>query len=114
MCEWKVLSRGRNTFLLKKDSRFDTKQPPFRILFQREVNTNCLQIAVGETETAIEAAWLWIEHNMIPELDTIDDPFEKEQWVVEKISMIVTTIGKQGNPCSRMGILMYLSRYWHR
>lgn len=51
---------------------------------------------------------------MIPELDTIDDPFEKEQWVVEKISMIVTTIGKQGNPCSRMGILMYLSRYWHR
>ncbi|KAI7881933.1 hypothetical protein K492DRAFT_128298 [Lichtheimia hyalospora FSU 10163] len=29
---------------------------------------------------------------MIPELDTIDDPFEKESWVVEKISMIVTTI----------------------
>ncbi|KAI8144430.1 hypothetical protein BJV82DRAFT_513070 [Fennellomyces sp. T-0311] len=29
---------------------------------------------------------------MIPELDTIDEPFEKEQWVVQKISMIVTAI----------------------
>ena len=63
-------------------------------MFQREINTHCLQIAVGETETAIEAAWIWIERNMIPELDTIDDPFEKEQWVAQKISMIVTAIGK--------------------
>ncbi|KAI9493698.1 hypothetical protein BDB00DRAFT_363056 [Zychaea mexicana] len=73
-------------------SSFDTKQPPFRILFQRDINTNCLQIAVGETEAVIEAAWIWIERNMMPELDTIDDPFEKEQWVAQKISMIVTTI----------------------
>ena len=63
-------------------------------MFQREINTHCLQIAVGETETAIEAAWIWIERNMIPELDTINDPFEKEQWVAQKISMIVTAIGK--------------------
>lgn len=77
-------------------NRLDTKQPPFRILFQRDVNTTCLQIAVGETETSVEAAWVWIERNMMPELDTIDDPFEKESWVVEKISMIVTTIGKVG------------------
>lgn len=75
-------------------NRLDTKQPPFRILFQRDVNTTCLQIAVGETESSVEAAWVWIERNMMPELDTIDDPFEKENWVVEKISMIVTTIGK--------------------
>lgn len=49
---------------------------------------------MGETESSVEAAWVWIERNMMPELDTIDDPFEKESWVVEKISMIVTTIGK--------------------
>ncbi|CAO3700781.1 unnamed protein product [Rhizopus stolonifer] len=29
---------------------FDTKQPPYRILFQREINTLCLQIAVAESE----------------------------------------------------------------
>ncbi|KAI9319372.1 hypothetical protein BX666DRAFT_1925576 [Dichotomocladium elegans] len=70
----------------------DTKQSPYRILFQREVNTTCLQIAVGETEASINAAWVWIEHNIIPEVDSIDDPFEKERWVIEKISMIVTAI----------------------
>lgn len=73
----------------------DTKLPPYRILFQREVNTMCLQIAVGETKAAIDAAWNWIEKNMIPELETIDHPYEKERWVSEKINMIVTAIGKQ-------------------
>ncbi|KAG2212948.1 hypothetical protein INT46_008074 [Mucor plumbeus] len=71
---------------------FDTKLPPFRILFQREVNTMCLQIAVGETEKAIDAAWFWIEKNMMPEMETIDHPLEKERWVSEKINMIVTEI----------------------
>ncbi|KAI8393627.1 uncharacterized protein BYT42DRAFT_488388 [Radiomyces spectabilis] len=27
---------------------------------------------------------------MIPELDNIDEPFQKEEWVVEKMNMIVT------------------------
>ncbi|GAN04350.1 hypothetical protein MAM1_0061d03810 [Mucor ambiguus] len=71
---------------------FDTKLPPFRILFQREVNTMCLQIAVGETEKAINAAWFWIEKNMMPELETIDHPLDRERWVSEKINMIVTEI----------------------
>ncbi|KAI9478329.1 MAG: rab-GTPase-TBC domain-containing protein [Benjaminiella poitrasii] len=71
---------------------FDTKLPPYRILFQREVNTLCLQIAVAGTEKAIEAAWIWIEKNMMPELETIDHPLDKERWVSEKIGMIVTAI----------------------
>ncbi|KAG1460739.1 hypothetical protein G6F46_005335 [Rhizopus delemar] len=71
---------------------FDTKQPPYRILFQREVNTVCLQIAVAETEQAIRSAWIWIEKNMIPELETIEHPVDKEYWVADKIDMIVTAI----------------------
>lgn len=55
----------------------------------------CLQIAVGETEKAIDAAWFWIEKNMMPELETIDHPLDKERWVSEKINMIVTEIGKE-------------------
>lgn len=74
-------------------NRFDTKQPPYRILFQREVNTVCLQIAVADTEQAIRTAWTWIEKNMIPELEMIDHPIDKEHWVSEKINMIVTAIG---------------------
>jgi hypothetical protein len=53
----------------------------------------CLQIAVAESEKVINAAWYWIEKNMMPELETIDHPLEKEAWVAEKINMIVTTIG---------------------
>lgn len=64
----------------------------------------CLQIAVGETEKAIDAAWFWIEKNMMPELETIDHPLEKERWVSEKINMIVSEIGKtnkdESNYCS--------------
>jgi hypothetical protein len=52
----------------------------------------CLQIAVAESEKLIDAAWIWIEKNMMPELETIDHPLEKEHWVSEKINMIVTTI----------------------
>ncbi|KAF7724455.1 hypothetical protein EC973_000964 [Apophysomyces ossiformis] len=72
---------------------FDTKQPPYRILFQRETNAICLQVAVAETEQKIGSAWAWIQRNMIPELDMIDDPFDKEQWMAEKMSMIISTIG---------------------
>jgi hypothetical protein len=54
----------------------------------------CLQIAVAETEKAIESAWFWIENNLMPELETIRHPMEKEEWVSEKINMLVSTIGK--------------------
>ncbi|KAI9265974.1 rab-GTPase-TBC domain-containing protein [Sporodiniella umbellata] len=69
---------------------FDTKQPPYRILFQREINTLCLQIAVAETEQSILSAWTWIESNMIPELEVIDHPYDKENWVSAKIGMVVS------------------------
>lgn len=52
----------------------------------------CLQIAVAESENAIHAAWNWIEKNMMPELETIDHPLEREHWVAEKMNMIVSTI----------------------
>lgn len=80
---------SEHLFLYKS---FDTKLPPYRILFQREVNTMCLQIAVAETDKVINAAWNWIEKNMMPELEDIDHPLDKEKWVSDKIQMVVTTI----------------------
>jgi CRISPR/Cas system-associated protein Cas10 (large subunit of type III CRISPR-Cas system) len=74
-------------------ARFDTSQPPYRILFQREVNTSCLLIATADTENIIENAWKWIVEKMIPQLDHIDDPYDKEEWVASKIQHIVTSIG---------------------
>ena len=69
--------------------RFDAKQPPYRILFQRESNTTCLQIAVSDTEEGIEAAWDWIRINMLPELETIPTAFAKEEWINKQMDMIV-------------------------
>lgn len=40
---------------------FDTKQPPYRILYRRGASTICIQIAVAETEKQIEAAWAWVQ-----------------------------------------------------
>lgn len=75
--------------------RLDTKLPPFRILFQREVNSMCLQIAVAEQKSAIDSAWHWIERNMMPEIETIEHPLDKESWVTEKMNMLVTALGKK-------------------
>jgi hypothetical protein len=71
-------------------SSFDAKQPPYRILFQREPNATCLQIAVSDSEEAIEAAWDWIRINMILELEEISSPFAKEEWVVKQMNKIVS------------------------
>ncbi|RCH93346.1 hypothetical protein CU098_002570, partial [Rhizopus stolonifer] len=66
--------------------------PPFRILFQRQPHTACLQIAIAETEKEIRTAWIWIEKNMIPELEGMDHPIDKEHWVAEKTEMIVSAM----------------------
>lgn len=70
--------------------RFDAKQPPYRILFQREANATCLQIAVSDSEEAMEAAWDWIRINLLPELENIASPFAKEEWIVKQMDMIVS------------------------
>ncbi|KAG2201661.1 hypothetical protein INT47_003887 [Mucor saturninus] len=70
---------------------FDAKQPPFRILFQREPNATCLQIAASDSEEAIEAAWDWIKINMLPELEDIPASFAKEEWVIKQMNMIVSS-----------------------
>lgn len=97
------------TFSLR---RLDTKLPPYRILFQKEVNSMCLQIAVSESKSTIEAAWHWIERNMMPEIETIEHPLDKEHWVTEKINMLVTTLGNQ--LCwqrFRLMLSLYRTRY---
>ncbi|CAO3607615.1 unnamed protein product [Cunninghamella echinulata] len=66
----------------------DTKQPPFRILYQRE-NGSCLQIASAETEKQADLAWRWINENLIIPLDALDNT-EKEAFLVTKINSIVT------------------------
>lgn len=69
---------------------FDVKQPGYRILFQREANATCLEIAISDSEETIESAWDWIRINMLPELENISSPFAKEEWVVKQMNKIVS------------------------
>ncbi|ORX45517.1 TBC-domain-containing protein [Hesseltinella vesiculosa] len=68
----------------------DTKQPPYRILFQRDPSTVSLLIAVAETDAFIEKAWQWLQQNIFPEMDSMDSGYAKEEFVKTKIQMIVT------------------------
>ncbi|POG64713.1 hypothetical protein GLOIN_2v1672634, partial [Rhizophagus irregularis DAOM 181602=DAOM 197198] len=69
---------------------FDTKQPPFRIIFRAEFTSISLQIAVSQTEKGINEAWKWVEDNLVLGLTKLDDPSEKENYVVTKINSLVT------------------------
>ncbi|KAI8341806.1 rab-GTPase-TBC domain-containing protein [Chlamydoabsidia padenii] len=66
----------------------DTKQAPFRLLYQR-VGGGCLQIACTETEKQADLAWRWIKDNLQKPLEALDDA-ERENYVVTKINSIVT------------------------
>ncbi|RGB22711.1 hypothetical protein C1646_42349 [Rhizophagus diaphanus] len=72
---------------------FDTKQPPFRIIFRAEFTSISLQIAVSQTEKGINEAWKWVEDNLVLGLTKLDDPSEKENYVVTKINSLVTRQG---------------------
>lgn len=99
------------TYLLRL-ARFDTNQPPYRILFQREVNTTCLLLATAEAENVIENAWNWIVEKMIPQLDHFDNPYDKEEWVASKIQHIVTNIGNFGmTRLLCMGVKLIIVRF---
>ncbi|CAG8533184.1 11287_t:CDS:2 [Paraglomus occultum] len=69
---------------------FDTKQPPFRLLFRSDVNGLALQIAVSQTEKGIDDAWSWATDNLQAGLGKLDDPSERENYVVTKINSLVT------------------------
>ncbi|KAI7864998.1 hypothetical protein BDF14DRAFT_1110238 [Spinellus fusiger] len=67
-------------------------QSSYRILFQRDINCICLQIAVAETEHAIETAWIWLQSNMMPFIEMVDPKVGKESWVTSIISDMVATL----------------------
>ncbi|CAB4404476.1 unnamed protein product [Rhizophagus irregularis] len=68
----------------------DTKPPPFRIIFRTEFTSISLQIAVSQTEKGINEAWKWVEDNLVLGLTKLDDPSEKENYVVTKINSLAT------------------------
>ncbi|KAG0056938.1 hypothetical protein BGZ83_002878 [Gryganskiella cystojenkinii] len=87
-------SQFLNSFLGTIQNVFDTKQAPFRILFRRQVNAQALMIGEAETQKSIDQAWSWVQENFVIGLQVLDDPQEKEEWVLTKIRSLVTRADK--------------------
>ncbi|GJJ73798.1 TBC1 domain family member 8/9 [Entomortierella parvispora] len=87
-------SQFLNSFLGTIQNVFDTKQAPFRILFRRQIDAQALMIGEAETQKSIDQAWSWVQDNFVIGLQVLDDPQEKEEWVLTKIRSLVTRADK--------------------
>ncbi|CAJ0903158.1 11034_t:CDS:2, partial [Entrophospora sp. SA101] len=92
----------------------DTKQPPFRIIFRSDPLGITLQIAVSETTKGIEDAWKWLEDSLSSELLKLDNPGEKENYVVTKINSLVTRQYKGTDEVSEDESVRSASRAFHQ
>ncbi|KAK9716831.1 GTPase activating protein (GAP) [Basidiobolus ranarum] len=89
---------GSNNFLLKNvlgtiQNVLDTKQAPFRILFRPNKNGEGMHlIAESNTREGIEKPWKWLEDHLVKELKALDDPFERETFVLTKVNSLVSSL----------------------
>ncbi|KAK9763293.1 GTPase activating protein (GAP), variant 2 [Basidiobolus ranarum] len=89
---------GSNNFLLKSvlgtiQNVLETKQAPFRILFRPNKNGEGMHlIAESNTREGIEKPWKWLEDHLVKELAALDDPYEKETFVLTKVNSLVSSL----------------------
>ncbi|OZJ05513.1 hypothetical protein BZG36_01918 [Bifiguratus adelaidae] len=91
-----------------------TKQPTYRILFRKEPHSVHLQIATAEVQSDIEVAWMWIIETLCEPLDGLDDPDEKEAFVVSKVNAIVSETEQEEDHGTMDDNLRAASRSFHQ
>ncbi|KAJ3411856.1 hypothetical protein HDV05_001645 [Chytridiales sp. JEL 0842] len=94
---------------------FDTKQPPFRIVLKSAQSQETgHMVAAGETLKAAQNDWKWIEDNLLPEMDELEDPSDKESYAVSKFQSMVTSTEKDSDEKSSDSKFRAASRAWRQ
>ncbi|ORY07182.1 TBC-domain-containing protein [Neocallimastix californiae] len=73
---------------------FDTKQPPFRIVFKSSQNQLGQVIAVGNTKEEIDKDWKYIMDNFMPAVEKYDDFYDKESFILYKLGFLLSTVNE--------------------
>jgi hypothetical protein len=73
---------------------FDTKQPPFRIVFKSSQNKLGQVIAVGNTKEEIDKDWKFIIDNFMPAVEQYDDFNDKESFVLYKVGFLLSSVNE--------------------
>ncbi|KAJ1658906.1 GTPase activating protein (GAP) [Dispira simplex] len=70
----------------------DTRQPPFRIGFRvSQVPERLIVLAIANTQEEIEKDWKWLQEQVVKALTVLDNPEERENFVVTKVRFLVST-----------------------
>ncbi|KAJ1969966.1 GTPase activating protein (GAP) [Dispira parvispora] len=70
----------------------DTRQPPFRIGFRvSQVPERLIVLAIANTQEEIEKDWKWLQEQVVKALTVLDNPDERENFVVTKVRFLVST-----------------------
>ena len=81
--------RGLSSFLAGTlDMVFDSRTPPYRLLHYDNSNGIYL-LAWGVSMNEIEDHWTWLEQNVIPELEGLEQPGAVTQLIISKVKSLL-------------------------
>ncbi|CAG0880980.1 unnamed protein product [Darwinula stevensoni] len=81
--------RGLSSFLAGTlDIMFDSRTPPYRLLHYTNPNGIYL-LASGVSMDEIEEHWAWLEQNVMPELEGLEQPEIVTQFIISKVKSLL-------------------------
>ncbi|KAL7753028.1 GTPase activating protein (GAP) [Sorochytrium milnesiophthora] len=103
-------------FIGTLQSVFETTQRPFRIILKLpDKGPDAAQlVSVSDTLGAAEKDWRWIEANLLPVLQTLDNANEREEYALSKFRALVAETDKGSDETSGDEKLRNASRAWRK
>ncbi|TPX48227.1 hypothetical protein SeMB42_g03081 [Synchytrium endobioticum] len=97
------------TVLATVQNVLETKQSKFRILLKSPQDPNA-----ADSVKAIDKDWSWIQDNLLPELQELEDPIDQEAFAVSKFQSLVASAEKDTDEKSTDAKFRAASRAWRQ